>query len=46
MELKDAFEFFEKLMGVPFYYTEAEEQLSVSSSVIAAFIGYFVLRSR
>jgi hypothetical protein len=42
--IKDIWEIVEKLLGVPYYYTEAEEALSVGSSILAAIIGFFVVR--
>lgn len=44
MELKDAIELAEKLVGTPYYYTESEETISIIASVLAAFIGFFVVR--
>jgi hypothetical protein len=44
MEFKDLFEVIKELIGIPYYYTERERSISISLSVIAGIIGFFVLR--
>ena len=44
METKDLLELAKELVGIPYYYTEHEKNLSIGFSLVGAVLGFLVFR--